>query len=132
MALKTAGTSSTTVLKALQWGNYPKTVAVAGSTTATGPSSQVGTTGWTTDLAALQAYGQVTTYTGEQGIGTVKPPVVLQDIPQVINGGVHYPSRGILYLLPGDWVCVDPNTGWVTIVPANVMIADAGTGWTHS
>jgi hypothetical protein len=41
------------------------------------------------------------------------------------------PNRGILKVLPGDWVAVDTNSGWPILVSGNV-IGRAGTPWHHS
>lgn len=32
------------------------------------------------------------------------------------NGLLYVPNRGILKMLPGDWVMVDPTTGWPILV----------------
>lgn len=45
------------------------------------------------------------------------------------SGQLFVPNRGVLQVLPGDYVCVDA-TGWPVLVSAAAM-ADA-TDWTHS
>ena len=32
------------------------------------------------------------------------------------NGLLYVPNRGVLKMLPGDWVMVDPTTGWPILV----------------
>ena len=44
------------------------------------------------------------------------------------NGLLYIPTRGVLTVLPNDWVAVDPN-GWPILVSANSI---AGSGWSHS
>ena len=44
------------------------------------------------------------------------------------NGLLYYPNRGVLKVLPGDWVGVDAN-GWPVLV-SKYSIATGG--WTHS
>lgn len=47
------------------------------------------------------------------------------------NAGVLYvPNRGILQVLPGDYVGIDA-TGWPILVSANA-IASGSTEWAHS
>ena len=41
---------------------------------------------------------------------------------------LYVPNRGILQVLPGDYVGVDAN-GWPILVSKNSI---AGSGWTHS
>lgn len=44
------------------------------------------------------------------------------------SGQLVIPNRGILQVLPGDWVGVDAN-GWPILVSAQAIAAG---GWTHS
>jgi hypothetical protein len=44
------------------------------------------------------------------------------------NGLLYYPNRGVLKVLPGDYVGVDAN-GWPVLVSAHSI---ATGGWTHS
>jgi hypothetical protein len=44
------------------------------------------------------------------------------------SGQLFIPNRGILQVLPGDWVGVD-STGWPILVSANAI---ASGPWTHS
>lgn len=45
-----------------------------------------------------------------------------------LMGLLYVPNRGVLKVLPGDYVGVDPN-GWPILVSKNSI---AGSGWTHS
>lgn len=45
-----------------------------------------------------------------------------------LQGLLYVPNRGVLKVLPGDYVGVDPN-GWPILVSKNSI---AGSGWTHS
>lgn len=50
-------------------------------------------------------------------------------LPGAFQGGqLFIPNRGILQVLPGDWVGVDAN-GWPILVSAYSI---ATGGWTHS
>jgi hypothetical protein len=44
------------------------------------------------------------------------------------SGRLFIPNRGVLKVLPGDYVFYDPN-GWPILVSANSI---AGSGWSHS
>lgn len=44
------------------------------------------------------------------------------------NGLLYVPNRGILQMLPGDWVGVD-SQGWPILVSKNSI---ANAAWTHS
>ena len=49
-----------------------------------------------------------------------------------INGLLIIPNRGVLRVLPGDWVGVDAN-GWPILVSAAAIAGTyASTSWTHS
>lgn len=48
----------------------------------------------------------------------------------VREGLLYVPNRGVLKVLPGDWIGVDA-TGWPILVSANA-IASGSTSWTHS
>lgn len=43
------------------------------------------------------------------------------------NGLLFVPNRGVLKILPGDWVGVD-GAGWPILVSGNII----GTSWTHT
>lgn len=45
------------------------------------------------------------------------------------NGLLYVPNRGVLRLLPGDYVGFDAATGWPILVSAD---AAGGAGWVHS
>ncbi len=112
-AIKTAGTTSTTALKALRWLPQSETAGV-------------GATGWTTDLAAMNAYiTQQASATSSYGSKKIF------DIPRVVPGGVYYTGRGLLLVRSGDWVVVDPNSGAVTVLPDTVFTQGTPT-YVHS
>ena len=52
-----------------------------------------------------------------------------------LSGQLVIPNRGILQVLPGDYVAVDAN-GWPILVSANAIAGgsapSASTSWTHS
>jgi len=45
------------------------------------------------------------------------------------NGQLFIPNRGVLKLLPGDWVAVDATTGWPILLSSYAI---ASGPWTHS
>ena len=47
------------------------------------------------------------------------------------QGLLYVPNRGVLKVLPGDWVMLDANSGWPILVSGNV-IGRGGTPWAHS
>lgn len=51
--------------------------------------------------------------------------------PDAFNlvGRVFIPNRGVLTLLPGDYVAVDPATGWPIVLSA---AAAAGASYVHT
>lgn len=105
MALKTAGTASTTGLTAIQW--QP---AMASATLKT-------------DLATLIASIR-TPVTGAYGAA------VARDLGYIENGMLFLPeakSPGGIRLDAGDWIMVD-GAGWVIVVPSAIF----ATSWVHS
>lgn len=47
----------------------------------------------------------------------------------VAEGLLYVPNRGTLKCLPGDYICVDPATGFPILLSAR---AAAGASWVHS
>jgi len=45
------------------------------------------------------------------------------------SGQLYVPNRGVLRMLPGDYVAFDTQTGWPILVSAR---AAAGAGWVHT
>ena len=45
------------------------------------------------------------------------------------SGLLYVPRRGVLKVLPGDYVAYDPN-GWPILVSGGSI--NSGTGWSHS
>jgi hypothetical protein len=54
-------------------------------------------------------------------------------VPGAFNrqGLLFVPNRGVLKVLPGDYVAVDTNSGWPILISGNV-IGRGGTPWVHS
>ena len=112
-AIKTAGTDATTSLKALQWQPSSEVAAV-------------GATGWITDVAAMSAYATLQG-TGPTGYGsTTKFP-----IPRISNGVLYIEGYGQLKLQKGDWLVVDPISGWPIVIP-NFAFTILNHVWQHS
>lgn len=92
----------------------------------------LGTTAGTT----LQSINPWTASSAPQDVGTfanlikddlnVAHPILYGAFEQ--NGLLFIPNRGVLRVLPGDYVGVDPN-GWPILVSKNSI---AGSGWSHS
>jgi hypothetical protein len=99
MAVRTLGTAATNTLSAVLFN----------------PSSGVMSD---SDLAAINA--AIKSDVGKDGyLG----PYVSRE------GQLWIPRRGWVKLLPGDYICVDPNTGWVTLLSAT---AAASASYVHS
>jgi hypothetical protein len=90
----------------------------------------------TSATTTLTAIGPFTMAYSEADVGTISNDI-LDDLnvahPIIygsfsIQGQLFIPNRGVLRVLPGDWVGVDPN-GWPILVSKNSI---AGSGWTHS
>jgi hypothetical protein len=47
------------------------------------------------------------------------------------NGLLYIPNRGVLKVLPGDVVAVDPNSGWPVLL-APYAFSASGALWRHS
>jgi len=45
------------------------------------------------------------------------------------TGQLFIPNRGVLKVLPGDYILTDPATGWPILVSARAI---AGASWVHS
>lgn len=103
MALKTLGTNATTTLNAFVQNSSTMTVA---------------------DLASLRNSIKNDLINGNP----IWPNAYDRGFQ---NDGVLYvPNRGLLLVLPGDYVGVDA-TGWPILVSKNA-IASGSTSWTHS
>lgn len=94
MATHTLGTSSSTVLVAVQWNS----VAIAQADVAAINSNILDDQNPSHPVASLNGSG-----------GFVK------------EGTLYIPNRGILTLFPGDWVAYDPTTGFAYLVPATAV-----------
>jgi hypothetical protein len=101
MAVKTLGTTGTTVLDAVAFAS------AAGSVT-------------DADFATIR---NAIKYDGVEG-SRIFPDAFTR------AGLLYIPRRGVLQVLPGDYVGVDA-TGWPILVSANA-IASGATEWAHS
>ncbi len=114
MALKTLGSNGTTTLQAIQF--------LAGMNV--------------TDRAALAAL-----ILDDQSKDSGQPANAAPSAKPILPGGfsttgqLFIPNRGVLQVLPGDWVGVDAN-GWPILLSANAIAGgaapSAATSWTHT
>lgn len=89
----------------------------------------------TTDFATLQ---QLIRDERSHGVGiATAAPSAKPVFPGALtrSGFLSVPNRGILRVLPGDYVAVDAN-GWPILLSANAIAGGASpsavTSWTHS
>lgn len=104
MATKTLGTAATTTLTAISFSQTPSVLAPA----------DLATINW----AILDDQTTGNPHAAISGIGGL-----------VRQGKLFVPNRGSLVILPGDWIAVDPATGFPILVSA---AAAAGASWVHS
>jgi hypothetical protein len=104
MATATLGTAGTTTLTAVAFSQDPTVLLPA----------DLATVNWgiLDDQAAAHPHAAIS------GLGGF-----------VREGLLIVPSRGTLKILPGDYVAIDPATGWPILVSA---AAAAGASWVHS
>ncbi len=109
MTTKTGGTLATTTLTGVQFNYAPATLSDA-------------------DLASIS-----------QGIyddAALAGAFVNKNSPNnpfVRNGQLFVPNRGVLKVLVGDWVFIDPATGWPILISGNALPATlTATGDTHT
>jgi hypothetical protein len=79
--------------------------------------------GWTPATAAADVAGVAVLIKDDQNPAHPVWPGAFEQ-----NGLLYIPRRGVLKVLPGDYVGVDAN-GWPILVSANAI---AGSGWSHS
>lgn len=79
--------------------------------------------GWTPATSAADIGGLAVLILDDKNVAH---PVVPGAFTQ--SGLLFVPNRGVLKVLPGDYVGVDEN-GWPILVSANSI---AGSGWSHS
>lgn len=102
MALLTGGTAATTTLKALLVGG----------------AMGAGTTG-AHDVAAWNALVKA-----QSAFARVEPTAF------ALTGQLFLPEkRGVIQCLPGDYIMVDPTSGWPIVVSAQAI---TGGGFVHS
>lgn len=114
MATKTLGTNANNTLTAI---NFSKALSAA-------------------DIAAIAA-----AILDDRSVDSGQPATSAPSAKPVFPGAfsqsglLTIPNRGILQVLPGDWVGVDAN-GWPILVSANAIAGgtapSAVTSWTHS
>jgi hypothetical protein len=109
MTTKTGGTLATTTLTGVQFNYAPATLSDA-------------------DLATIS-----------QGIyddQLLAGAFVKSNTPNnpfVRNGQLFVPNRGVLKVLVGDWVFIDPATGWPILISGNALPTTlTATGNTHT
>lgn len=114
MATKTLGSNATNTLTAI---NFSKGLPAA-------------------DIAAIAALILDDRSVDSGQLATVAPsakPILPGGFSQ--TGLLYIPNRGVLQVLPGDWVGVDAN-GWPILLSANSIAGGAApsavTSWTHS
>lgn len=110
MATKTGGTLATTTLTGVQFNYAPATLSDA-------------------DLATISQGIYDESIIRRTGRRTVTVNNALAR-----NGQLFLPGgRGVIKLTNGDWVFVDPATGWPIVIPYNAMPATlTATGNTHT
>ncbi len=86
-------------------------------------TSLVSINGWTAQTAIADTAGLAVLIKNDLNVAHPIWPGAFQN-----NGILYIPNRGVLKVLPGDYVGVDAN-GWPILISANSI---AGTGWTHS
>jgi hypothetical protein len=136
MATKTLGTNGTTTLTALQWfpGQTVADIATIAAAILDDGAVQSAGGGFLVGATAGQAPNPLLTPPRHQAAASAGPfPGAFMQ-----NGQLIIPNRGVLRLIPGDWVGVDAN-GWPVLV-SGLAIAGSGTftnypaatSWTHS
>lgn len=117
MALKTLGSNATTTLQALMYRNN------GGQTRADYAA-----------LAALILDDQSKSLGQLANIAPSAKPIWPGAFTPTIDQ-LFIPNRGVLKILPGDWIAVDAN-GWPILLSANSVVGgtapSATTSWTHS
>lgn len=105
MATKTAGTTASTSLTALQFfPGYGASAAMAPADIATVANG----------IKNDQVNGQ---------------PIFPNAFSS--NGLLYVPNRGVLQMLPGDWVAYDTQSGWPVLISKLAMTV-GGHVWNHS
>jgi hypothetical protein len=118
MALTTSGTLAATTLSSLQWTPAVAIADVASIQALIFDDGSAAMGGGSAQNNQLVAFDRV----GSQG---QLPGAFLN------NGRLFIPNRGVLQLLPGDWVAVD-NTGWPVLLSKLAAGTGAAGNWRHS
>lgn len=81
------------------------------------------------DMASINALIKVDVPpAGEQGAGVVSSTFVTQAFSK--SGLLYIPRRGMVKVYQGDYVAVDPETGWPILISGRA--AAANPSWVHS
>ena len=119
MATTTTGTVAATTLTSLQWtpGSAMADIAtIANLIFDDGSAAMAGGSAQNNQLVAF-----------DRGVSSQGPmPGAFMN-----NGRLFIPNRGVLQLLPGDWVAVD-NTGWPVLLSKLAAGTGAAGNWRHS
>lgn len=105
MALLTMGTNSTTSLKAFAWSGNPAHLA---------------------DVATLNSQ-----ILNDQTHGPVGLQATWPESFSRAGNILHIPNRGVLKILPGDFIAYDVASGWPILV-SGLAITNGSSVWTHS
>ena len=118
MATKTLGTSATTSLTAIPWtsgSNAQADIATIAAGIYSDGNVTPGVGQWSNSPFASKANGGPSWPGALEMLGA--------------EGQLIIPNRGILKVLPGDYVAFDATTGWPILLSA---LAIASGPWTHS
>ena len=121
MALRTLGTTNTTALPAFVVGFND---LIAADLATLNISIKRDPPGW--NQFTIPATTGLISNAGATGIGTVRPTI---NQAYIKKGTLVIPNRGQLILKDGDFVCVDPTTGWPIVVSGD---AAANGAFVHS
>ncbi len=123
MAVKTIGTNGTTTLNAIQVPSAYAALAISAADIATMRNNIFD------DIIGVD--GNRNTPPGAQAIAQRIWPGAIDDA--LASGVLWIPNRGFLRLFPGDWIAVDPLTGWPILLSANTVPGtQTATGTTTS
>lgn len=124
MATRTMGTTAQTTLTAVQWSHV-----------ADGATSAVGSLLLPADLATMNALVKFDTPPsggigpfndlGNPGASAPGPFTAIGH-----NGMLYVPRRGFLKIYEGDFVAVDPVTGWPILISG--FSANTSPAWVHT
>lgn len=121
MATRTLGSNATTTLQAVPWPNVASASRMADIGTIRNLILD--------DAPLLWPLGNAGTAQAQNAIQMAAAhPLVPNSI--TLEGLLFVPNRGVLKILPGDWIGVDP-LGWPVLISGR-SIQSTGTGWTKT